>query len=403
MRVLFLSPVGNLGGAERSLMDLAASMRAHSSAIELGLLLGGDGPLVDRASALGMRVFHESFGDRLAQLGDSELLAQGPRAVAATCNVALGAAVDAAKYIQRLDAVIREFEPSVVHSNGIKMHLVAAMARNRVPLIWHIRDFIGGRPVVSRAMALCASRADEAIAISNAVAKDARRVLPRVRSTVIHNAIDTSVFSPHGATAKLDALARLEEPPPGTVRVGLVATYARWKGHDLFLRAARLAKAQVPNVRFYVVGGPIYAALASQFAEDELRTLSETLGLNGSVAFVPFQERVEEVYRALDVVVHTSSRPEPFGRAIAEAMATGRAVLASREGGSAELFSDGFDAVGVTPRDEVALAESIARLVVDPNRRAQLGERARASAVRRFSRERLASDVLRVYSRAGCC
>ncbi len=78
---------------------------------------------------------------------------------------------------------------------------------------------------------------------------------------------------------------------------------------------------------------------------------------------------------ALDVVVHASTRPEPFGRVIVEGMACGRAVVAVRDGGSAELFEDGVEALGVPPDDPDALAAAIDRLVADADLRRSPGRR----------------------------
>jgi glycosyltransferase involved in cell wall biosynthesis len=401
-RILFLNPAGSLGGAERSLLDLMASLRAHSDDICVGLVVAGDGPLQSRAEALGVQVVCLPLGRRLAQVGDSGIVDAGVGGVARWGARSLTGSLETFAYVAGLRAAIRSFKPSVVHSNGIKMHLLAALARSRAPLIWHIRDFIGTRRLVSRAMALCAFRVDAAIMISRAVAQDARTVLHGIRSTVVYNAIDTTAFTPNGPVANLDELAGCPSTPPDTVRVGLVSTYARWKGHDVFLRACHQAQAKAPMARFYIIGGPIYASADSQFANEELRRLCSTVGLDGRVAFVPFQTRIEDVYRALDVVVHASTRPEPFGRTIVEAMATGRAVVACREGGATELFADGIDAIGVRPRDEEALANAIAALVTDPDRRRAIGAAARGSAVLRFSRPRLAAQVLRLYADAGC-
>ena len=154
-------------------------------------------------------------------------------------------------------------------------------------------------------------------------------------------------------------------------------------------------------MRFYVVGGAIYETAESQYSEDELRALTRRLGIENRVRFVPFQTCVQDIYRALDVVVHASSRPEPFGRTIVEGMATGRPVIAPLEGGSAELFTDGIEAIGVPARSPEALAKAILDLVGRPERRSALGQAARRAAVARFSRARLAEQVFRVYHEAG--
>jgi glycosyltransferase involved in cell wall biosynthesis len=382
---------------------MAASIRSYSPETVLGLVMGADGALAAEAERVGLRVISLNLGDSLDQVGDSAIVAHGPSALVGVARRLAGAALESLKYVDKLRKVVAEFDPSVVHSNGIKMHLLGAASRNSAPLIWHIHDFIGERPVVSRAMRACGGRANAAIVNSAAVARDARRLFPRLPSTVIFNAVDTRMFAPAGDTVDLDSLGGSGPISPSPVRVGLVATYARWKGHDVFLEAARIAQRAPhwPEVRFYVVGGPIYATAASQYAEAELRDRARQLGVEGSVSFIPFQHRIDAVYRALDIVVHASSRPEPFGRTIVEGMATGKAVIVTRGGGATELFTPGVDAVGVPPRDAHALADAICELARDAPMRGRLGKAARSSALDRFSRERLAGQVFEAYRAAG--
>src|SRR5439155_7727078 len=100
---------------------------------------------------------------------------------------------------------------------------------------------------------------------------------------------------------------------------------------------------------FYIVGGPIYATRGSQFSRDELVSMARELGLAEHVGLVPFQADAVPLYRALDIVVHASTQPEPFGLTIAEAMACGRAVLVSAGGGNAEMLEDGVQGIGIVP------------------------------------------------------
>ena len=128
----------------------------------------------------------------------------------------------------------------------------------------------------------------------------------------------------------------------------------------------------------------------------ELLALTDRLGLGGRVGFTGFLPPAPAM-RALDVVVHASTRPEPFGLVIAEAMACGRAVITSASGGAAELVDAGEDALTHTPGDVAGLSQCIVRVAGDPELRHQLGIRARASACRRFDSERLAREVVAVY------
>jgi glycosyltransferase involved in cell wall biosynthesis len=100
--------------------------------------------------------------------------------------------------------------------------------------------------------------------------------------------------------------------------------------------------------------------------------------------------------RALDVVVHASTRPEPFGLVVAEAMGCGRAVIASRRSGVAEFVRDGEDAVLCEANVE-DLTRALRAVVADRGLRARLGAHARVTALKYFDRERMGGDALAVY------
>ena len=214
------------------------------------------------------------------------------------------------------------------------------------------------------------------------------------------HATDVDRFAPAPAdSGLLDRLAGLPHAREGTIRVGLVATYARWKGHDVFLKAAAQLLQQQPGlaVRFYLIGGPIYHTQRSQFSVAELRDLAHILGLEAHVGYISFQQNPADVYRGLDLVVHASTRPEPVGLTIIEAMACARAVIVAAAGGAAELFTHDHDAVGVSPGDVSGLALAIRSLVEDKQRRQRLAEHARRTAIRRFDQSRLGPQILEAY------
>jgi glycosyltransferase involved in cell wall biosynthesis len=175
----------------------------------------------------------------------------------------------------------------------------------------------------------------------------------------------------------------------------LIATFARWKGHEVFLQALAAIPGDVP-VRGYVIGGPVYDTAGSQHTMAELQTLADRLGLAGRVGFTGFLPPAPAM-RALDVVVHAGTRPEPFGLVIAEAMACGRTVITSASGGAAELVTAGEDALTHVPGDAASLSACITRVARDPVLRRALGARARASACQRFDSDRFARELVAVY------
>jgi glycosyltransferase involved in cell wall biosynthesis len=401
VRILYLNPIGGIGGAERVLLTAVAGVRRTEPSATIRVLTFTDGPLLPPVRDLGAEVEVVPMPAALRGLGDSQLRSAkrwGGRLGLlgrATLVVPVGCG-----YAARLRKAVSRFGPDVVHSNGIKTHLLSRVAVPRgVPVVWHLHDFYSLRPMAARLLRRMRVRVRTAIAISQAVAADTERVLPGVPIAVVPNAVDLTRFRP-GPADDLDQLAGLPPAENGTVRVGLVATYARWKGQLTFLDAAKTLNLTAPElkIRWYIIGGPIYHT-AAQFTADELRRAAIDRGIADRVGFVPFRQDPVGVYCGLDVVVHASTLPEPFGLTVAEAMACGRAVIVSNAGGAAELFTDGFDGLGVAPGDSGDLADAIRKLADDPLARVKLGINARTTAEARFDDSRYGPQLMEVYRR----
>ena len=401
LRILFLSTSGQLGGAERSLFDVVASVRQARPEWPVHLLVPAEGPLANAARGIGVSVEVLEFPPRLARLGDSPVRGGGG-ARRLRLLAELAAAVPAAAvYLRRLRRLVARIQPAVVHTNGFKMHALAAWALPRSSaLVWHMHDYVSSRPVMAKILRALAARPAAVVANSTSVAEDVRQVCgPDVRVLTVYNAVDLERFRPDGPRADLDALSGLPPAAPGTVRVGLVATYARWKGHDVFLRALAALPRELP-VRGYVVGDALYQTDGSQLSRAELSARASALGLQGRVGFPGFVADAAQAMRALDVVVHASTQPEPFGLVIAEAMACERAVIVSAAGGALEVIAGVPDAPTHPPDDSDALAARIESLVRDAGRRQTLAEHGRSSARKRFGRPRLAAELVPIYQDA---
>jgi glycosyltransferase involved in cell wall biosynthesis len=150
-------------------------------------------------------------------------------------------------------------------------------------------------------------------------------------------------------------------------------------------------------IRGYVIGGSIYATAGSQYSLDELRKLASSLSLNSTAGFTGYVDDSASAIRALDIVVHASTQPEPFGLAVAEAMACGRPVVVSNTGGVSEIIADDETALTYAPGDAMALADRVLKLARDRHLRREIGKAARSSAERRFERGRLSAEISTVY------
>ncbi len=363
-----------------------ASLRQAEPDWDIYLLTGADGPLVANSQALGVQTIVVPFPALLAKLGSfRNSLAQLAFASAPVLPVLF-------LYWWRLGKVIRAISPDVIHSNGFKMHLLAAWLPQRAAIVWHLHDFLSHSRIRSWALRLSSLRCTGAIAVSQSVANDALQVLASsVAVEIVLNAVDLARFHPRGALAPF---GRTSSP---TVRIGLIATFARWKGHEVFLKAMAHPSILALDIHAYVVGGPIYETSGSQYSRPELDTLVEELGLSNRTTFTGFLENSASAMRALDIVVHASTLPEPFGLAIAEAMACGRPVIATNQGGAAEILDHAHSGVAIPPGDSDALAAAICQLYHDGIARWKMGRAARQQAELRFNRDRLGPSLASFY------
>jgi glycosyltransferase involved in cell wall biosynthesis len=281
--------------------------------------------------------------------------------------LAAGVARSAPALLAIRRAAIRS-APAILHSNGNKTHLLTlALRRSRPRVVWHVRDFLPDRAPERLFVRMARLTADAVIANSSAVAAHLRRL--GAAPGLVHpiaNGIDLARFAPDGPQAEL----RAEAGWPKHVRlIGMVGVLARWKGQETFLRAAAALRQRHPDLRFVVVGGEIYRTAGHGGFTQTLEALARELRLGDALAFTGFRHDIPEVLRALDVVVHASIEPEPFGRVIAEAMACARPVVWARGGGADEIVGESpLGALGVPGGDPVALAAAIERALSDPDR-----------------------------------
>lgn len=429
MNLVFIQTEGGIGGAEMCLLDVIAGVRNARPDWKITVVLGDHGPIEHAIDELGASYKVEPAPRSLAKLGDAGLKGKAGTALLLGRSLVAGMAI--ARHAARLRRTLRSLKPDIVQSNGMKAHVLAAIAvPGSVPVVWHMHDYISSRPLMCKILrtAIGARRGGSTtvVGVSRSVAADAERALaPRRGVTVqtIHNAVDIDRFRPGTAEecalagVALDRAAGFEPAAAGTVRVGLIATFAIWKGHDVFLEAASRLVFSGP-IRLYIIGGPIYRSTGSQHTVEALRRRIDELGLRDRVGLTGHIAEPADAIRGVDVVVHASVRPEPFGRVIVEGMSCGKAVIVSvpsddwraigsdREGGlernvsasgATELFEHEVSALGVPAGDPDALAAAITRLANDPELRNRLANEGRNAAIARFDRRKLAERWVPMY------
>jgi glycosyltransferase involved in cell wall biosynthesis len=215
------------------------------------------------------------------------------------------------------------------------------------------------------------------------------------RLLVIYDALDPADFVPR--RSREDVRGELGIPAHAPV-AGVVGNIQEWKGQLVFVDALSRVRERIPEVRGVIVGG---VHRAGQRYYDRLLARVRELRLGDAIIVTGFRTDVPDVMHALDVVVHTSVRPEPFGRVILEGMLCGKPVVASAAGGVPELIEHGRTGLLVPPGDAAALADAIETLLGDTAVRTAMGEEARRATEDRFGLARHVAEFEQLYRALG--
>jgi glycosyltransferase involved in cell wall biosynthesis len=207
---------------------------------------------------------------------------------------------------------------------------------------------------------------------------------PTKPSSVIYSGVDRSWF---------------EEPIPlepfchgGPPRIGLIGRITPWKGQHIFLNAAQEFLRQGYDAEFYIIGSALFE---EHEYETKIRQLAQPIA--DKVVFTGFQKDIKAMIGQLDILVHSSVIPEPFGQVVAEGMAAGRAVIATDGGGVKELMVNRHTGLLVPMNDAKALTDAMTYLVNHADEAKAMGRHARQRVREHFTVEQMASRLTSFY------
>lgn len=371
IRVVYLDHVAQLSGGEIALLRLVP----HLTEVEPHVILAEDGPFADELVQAGVSTEVLPMAERARGLRKDSVT---PRTVRPAIVLA------AAGYILRLALRLRRLRPDLVHTNSLKAGVYGSIAARLagVPVVWHVRDRLTSDylPAAAVWMVRIMTRRLTAAVIANSQAT-MNTLDPRAQPVIISSVVPEVPIAP----------AR-EPREPGPLTVGMIGRFAPWKGQDLFLRAFADAFPD-GDTRCVLVGAALFG---EHDFEQWLHELAEELELGARVEFRGFRSDVWPELARMDVLVHASLIPEPFGQVVLEGMAARVPVVAADAGGPAELISHDVNGVLYPMGDRAALARSLRELAADPRRRRRLVDGG-LSTVTAYHPDAVATRLQRLY------
>lgn len=371
MKILFLDQSGKPGGAELCLLDVAAPYRKHCL---VGLFADGSFKTLLEQRQIPVQVLRQQ-GLRVRKESG---LRQG--------LMSLGQLVP---LVGRVAALAQDYD--LIYANTQKALVVGAIASflSRRPLVYHLHDILSpehfSRTNRHIAVAL-ANRA--ALVIANS--KASRQALIDAggkgdRTVVIYNGFQPDLYR---RPAQDRQALRQSWGLENFFVVGHFSRLSPWKGQHILIEALAHCPPQVAAV---LVGEALFGEDA--YAK-QLRQQVEGLGLGDRVRFLGFQPDVISLMHACDLVAHTSTAPEPFGRVVVEGMLCGRPVVAADAGGVKELVEPGRTGWLTPPGEAAALAAVIQQCHAQPDIGRERAIAAQIVASQRFHHDNVNAEIL---------
>jgi glycosyltransferase involved in cell wall biosynthesis len=410
--VVFYDHTATMGGGEIALLNMV--QRLDRGRYRPVVVLGAEGPLRQELESKGVETHVIALAKNVAQtrkdnLGHKSLLRYS--AVAQMCT-----------YVWRLARFFRRRGAHLVHTNSLKADILGGVAARlaQVPVIWHVRDRIENdylpSTVVRVFRRLC--RILPNFIIVNSAATMETLHLPHrsaARDTVRAATADGSTRSAKSSAVKYNATAPpsaivhdgvvLEEMAASSesingernrpeARIGLVGRISPWKGQHIFIRAAKEVSMAFPQARFLIIGSPMFG---EDDYEQEIKTLATSLELDDCLEFTGFRDDVAKLIQSLDVLVHASTSGEPFGQVIAEGMAAGKPVVATRGGAAPEIVQDGTTGILIPMGEATPMADAIKELLSDPARAQQMGQAGQQRVREHFTIDHVVQKIEMIY------
>jgi glycosyltransferase involved in cell wall biosynthesis len=384
-RILYLNPTSEVGGAERSLLDLLEHLdRKQYYPI---VCFPSEGKLAGKLSGMGIEMkmipLHKEISRLSRQNGNRRLLhlLSTPWRLFPTITKTAG--------------FVRSKHVDLIVTNGIKCHVIGSIVSSMTgaKLIWHVRDFI--ETGLARFLLTSMGRffPDRIITNSDAVGSF---FVNSGRTETVYNGVDLARFDSEVDGGRIRSEFKLGKD---NMLIGTIGHFAPLKGYEQLLEAMEKVVGEGFDVKLALVGDSIYPH--SNTYKQKILSLVNSMGLRDRIIFTGFRDDIPELLASFDLFV-LPSRSEGFGRVNLEAMAMGKPVISTSVGGIPEVVSDEITGILVPPGNSTALSHAIMRLLSDSHLRKSMGRKGRRRVEEQFSLQAHVQRIEEIYQAILC-
>jgi glycosyltransferase involved in cell wall biosynthesis len=374
MNVLLLHGTSDLYGGSKVLISFVKSIISKGD--HPIIVLSEKGPLVEKLEELGVEV-------RIIRLGILRRKYLSPSGI-------LNRVMVTRKAWNSLRQLIAERDIQLIYSHTTGVFIGALIARKlKIRHIWHVLEITTKPIVFVKSMGYLLNNFSESVIVASEAVKEhlAQWVDPK-KLIRIYNYIDHAPFG-----NKVSALREELNISADSILIGMIGRVNHWKGQAYFLEIAKEILKKYPETHF-VMAGDAYPGNEALF--DKLNADIVNQNLQHKIHNIGYRTDIANILHALDIFVLPSILPDPFPTVILEAMAAGKAIVATNHGGAKEMIEDGQSGILIPFNNSVESANKLSILITNAEKRKTFGENANKRMLDNYSLHSFNDAVLKL-------
>ena len=299
--------------------------------------------------------------------------------------------------VNRIRKIIREENVDLVHGNDLlDIYGPVAGILEKKPTTQYIRWILESPLILKTAITALVYRLNNRIlTVSDGVAKHMFSKNGMIRPGVVtcYDWIDMEKTGHHQNESNIKKEYQIDTDSP---LIGCVGRLEHWKGQEVFIKAAAIVLAVIPDAVFMVVGGDVKGRGREVYGQS-LKKLAKSMKIDDRIIFTGHRSDMTGIMSSFDILVHSSITPDPLPGVVMEAMYCGRPVVGADAGGVPEEVADEETGLLYEPGNHKQMAEKILRLLMSPPLALQMGDAGYQRVQRIFEKTYLCKKIQNEY------
>jgi glycosyltransferase involved in cell wall biosynthesis len=298
----------------------------------------------------------------------------------------------------KITRLIKRYSVSTIYINSANVILGPILKwLTGLPLIWHLHEIVENPSILKYFLVRLIEKSNQVIAVSDATRDFWMKQSTKLNIHLLHNGIPTSDFK-HAVSLNDSEFPFTLKNTNNAILIAMVGRVQPWKGQAYFLNIIKsfFDEMKVSELNVYaIMVGDAYPGYEYYVAELKQSIVDNELG--DKVFYIGYRRDIPAILASIDLLVLPSLLPDPLPTVVLEAMASGKPVLATLQGGASEMILEGETGAFMPLDDHKKAAETLRSVLLNTEKMREMGQKGNQRVNEYFSLEAFESNWLKLF------